>query len=237
MSNLQELEDFNWLEKRDPSPAWAPGLPHTLNDVINTRRSESESERSLRVIRGLGSACFACSICNLGQNLANQNGLCRDPHIFGSTDYSKFVIVCSNPHWDDLQWRTPLSGTCGRIFDMHLSQNGLTRDMFYITTLVKCRTPDDALPEQASVDACEPYFGLEIRALQPLLLVTLGAHSFSQICPGVEYNNGLQKITNSKYGIKTFAIYDPGQLLVDGSLEDKFSQQIKLLGGLVKRLS
>ena len=197
---------------------------------------ETEDDRVFRVLRSLNSTCLACSMCSLGCELANRYNAQRDPHVLSNLVPSKFVMIGPHPQWEDLQWHVPMYGPPGTSLDTLLRLNGLHRDNFYITNIVKC-IAKLGLPTDDQVDQCRPFLDFELNVLKPVLLVTLGDFAFSKLCPEVEYNNGLCRITNSRYGIKTYAMdYPSPDFLAQPEAMAAFEKQVRLLSGLVKKL-
>ncbi len=231
-----ELDSFDWLEKRGPIPVWRLSPPHTLNDVINRNMEESETDRAFRVLRSLNSTCLACSMCSLGCELAERYNAKRDPHVLSNLVPSKFVMIGPHPQWDDLQWHEPFSGAPGDYLDALLRLNGFYKGNFYITNVIKCIVKDGS-PSDEQLSQCRPFLDFEINVLKPILLVTLGDLAFSKLCPEVEYSNGLCQITESRYGIKTYAMdYPSPDYLAHPENVAAFEKQVRLLCGLVKRL-
>lgn len=231
-----ELESFDWLERRGQVPLWKISPPHTLNDVISRNMEETDDDRVSRVLRSLNSTCLACSMCSLGCELASRFDCARDPHVLSNLVPSKFVMIGPHPQWEDLQWHIPFFGPVGTSLESYLHLNGLSRDNFYITNVVKCIVKD-GVPSGDQVSQCRSFLDFELNVLKPTLLITLGSFAFSELCPGVEYNSGLCSITESHYGIKTYAIdYPTPDFLAQSDNKAAFEKQVQLLSGLVKRL-
>jgi DNA polymerase len=197
----------------------------------------SVEERKRRMLLNLSRTCLACSMCELGLECAEKNGLFRDPHVLSNMQISKFMVVGQNPGWDELKAREPFVGAAGNNFDTEIAKHGLSRKYFYICNTVRCWTKGNARPEHRHIERCEPFLKIEIGLLKPRLIITLGAVAFSQLCPGAIFGESLKKLTPSKYGVKVFPIYHPSPVnFRDGSRRSAFEDQIRVMCALVKKI-
>lgn len=202
-----------------------------------TKRTQAVLENKKVMLRGLHTFCMACRMCSLGCTLLNEKGKEFDPHVFSNMRHdSKFMVIGQNPGFDECQIGTPFIGQAGRNFDDELKKNNLHRKMFYITNIVKCHTLKNDKPEQKHVALCSKILEIEIAAIRPTLIITLGSSSFDFFCPEIKYSEGLGTISKSAYG-NVFAIYHPSPLNINNpERREKFNNQMRLLGKLVKAL-
>lgn len=232
---VKELKAFDWITV-NPPPVFKP-TPITKFDVIRMKiTEESPYDRKLRMLRPLRDTCSACTMCELGRRDAERDGTIRDPHVFSNMNPKRFVVVGQNPGWNELGDGVPFVGAAGANFNKVLHDNGLSRNDFYITNNVKCFTKGNTKPSTKHADRCKPYLSMELNLINPLLVITLGASAFEQLCPGVKYSNALKKITKSdEFNVKVFALYHPSPLNLSTRMEE-FRDQMKVLCKLVKAL-
>jgi DNA polymerase len=74
---------------------------------------------------------------------------------------------------EDLQGR-PFVGAAGQLLNRMLNNLGLQREEVYITNVVKSRPPENRDPEPDEIEACLPYLKMQIAAIRPRVIVTLG---------------------------------------------------------------
>ncbi len=74
---------------------------------------------------------------------------------------------------EDLQGR-PFVGAAGQLLNNLLNKLGLQREEVYITNVVKSRPPDNRDPEPDEIAACLPFLKMQIAAIRPRVIVTLG---------------------------------------------------------------
>ncbi len=68
----------------------------------------------------------------------------------------------------------PFVGQAGRLLDRMLAAEGLKRSDCYITNIVKCRPPNNRVPEASEVAACSLYLYAELAVIEPELICLLG---------------------------------------------------------------
>ena len=74
---------------------------------------------------------------------------------------------------EDLQGR-PFVGAAGQVLNNLLNKLGLPREEVYITNVVKSRPPENRDPEPDEIEACLPFLKMQIAAIRPRVIVTLG---------------------------------------------------------------
>ena len=84
------------------------------------------------------------------------------------------VIVGEAPGFNEDKEGKPFRGASGMLLDRLLSSVGLEREEVYLTTLLKCRPPDDRSPKPAEINACRPYLLAQLSAIDPKVVVALG---------------------------------------------------------------
>jgi uracil-DNA glycosylase len=137
--------------------------------MTKTRRGASAKIDSLR------SEAKGCRDCPLWKN-ATQT-------VFGEgSAKAKLMIVGEQPgDQEDLQGH-PFVGPAGRILDEGLRQAGINREVTYVTNAVKHfkweprgKRRLHKTPAQRELDACYQWLEGEIAAIQPDLILALGA--------------------------------------------------------------
>ncbi len=87
---------------------------------------------------------------------------------------AELVIVGEAPGFNEDKEGKPFRGASGMLLDRLLSSVGLEREEVYLTTLLKCRPPDDRSPKPAEINACRPYLLAQLSAIDPKVVVALG---------------------------------------------------------------
>ena len=69
----------------------------------------------------------------------------------------------------------PFVGRAGQLLTKVIESIGASRDSVYIANVIKCRPPKNRNPEPDEVSTCEPFLLAQIDAIQPKVIVALGA--------------------------------------------------------------
>ncbi len=127
--------------------------------------SQATGEAALAAVRaGLGE----CRRCKLGSGRTNL--------VFGVGDpQARLMFIGEGPGRDEDLQGEPFVGRAGELLTNAIKAMGLQREQVYIANVVKCRPPNNRVPEPDEVAACLPYLQAQIRAIRPEAIVLLGA--------------------------------------------------------------
>lgn len=119
---------------------------NTNFDIRRHRIEESKEDAAHRILAQLNSACYACSMCELGDKFNTINDVSYDPHIFSNLQKSSII------HLQD----TPRGIASKDYIDNPYN--------VYVAYLTKCSGGD-------SKDTCRPWLDLEIGIIKPKLII------------------------------------------------------------------
>ena len=85
------------------------------------------------------------------------------------------MFVGEAPGRDEDLKGEPFVGRAGQLLTKIIEAIDLTRDDVYIANVIKCRPPQNRNPEPDEVETCEPFLFSQIDAIQPRVIVALGA--------------------------------------------------------------
>ena len=66
-------------------------------------------------------------------------------------------------------------GPAGQLLTRMLAAISLPRDRVYICNIVKCRPPNNRVPEEAEIAACMPFLRYQVALIRPKVIVLLGS--------------------------------------------------------------
>ena len=108
--------------------------------------------------------CKKCGLCNS-----------RTRVVFGEGPLNAGVfLVGEAPGFNEDRDGKPFGGASGMFLDRLLLSVGLSREEAYLTTLVKCKTPEGRSPKPAEINACRPYLLAQLDAIDPMVVVAMG---------------------------------------------------------------
>jgi DNA polymerase len=115
---------------------------------------------------------------------------------------------------------------------------GLRREDVYICNVVKCRPPENRLPEKDEIATCSPFLLRQIAVIQPKVLCALGACAAQTL---LQTTQGISRFRGEWFdmlGAKFIATYHPAYLLRNPSAKGevwKDLQKIMTVLGLQPR--
>ena len=110
-----------------------------------------------------------CTRCQL-------SGLGRTQVVFGvGNPEADLMFVGEAPGREEDVKGIPFVGRAGQLLTKIIESIGASRDSVYIANVIKCRPPQNRNPEPDEVSTCEPFLLAQIDAIQPKVIVALGA--------------------------------------------------------------
>lgn len=110
----------------------------------------------------------ACSRCRLSQ--------ARTHTVLGEGDpRAALMFVGEGPGQQEDRTGRPFVGPAGQLLDKMLAAISLTREQAYICNVVKCRPPNNRVPEADEREACMGYLRAQTALVQPKVIVCLGS--------------------------------------------------------------
>ena len=126
--------------------------------------------------------------------------------------FPRIMMVGEAPgEQEDLQGR-PFIGRAGKILDDLLPRAGLERSQVFITSLVKCRPPNNRDPKPEELTACKPHLDRQLELLRPQLIVTLGRFAMARWIPGQKISTIHGQVFTVN-GVRVMPLYHPGAAL------------------------
>src|SRR5215218_9339954 len=122
----------------------------------------------------------------------------------------------------------PFVGAAGRILDDLLKKAGIERSQVFITNVVKCRPPNNRVPEEDEAAACRPYLDRQVSLIKPKVICILGRTAYSSLLGGSSITASRGKIVE-KAGQKYFLTIHPAAAIYNKSLLSVLEADLKKL--------
>ena len=101
---------------------------------------------------------------------------CRKNVVFGvGNPQAELLFVGEAPGADEDEQGEPFVGRAGQLLTKIIVAMGYQRSEVYIANVLKCRPPQNRTPLPDEMDNCRPYLLEQIDAIQPKVIVALGA--------------------------------------------------------------
>jgi DNA polymerase len=168
-----------------------------------------------------------CPLCKLARTRKNA--------VPGEGQLSaKIMFIGEAPGRSEDEKGRPFVGTAGKILDNLLEKAGIERSQVFITNVVKCRPPNNRMPEEDEVAACRPYLDREIALIKPKVICILGRTAYSSLLGGGSITANRGKIVK-KEGQKYFLTFHPAAAIYNKSLLSKLEADLKKLAKEIKK--
>jgi DNA polymerase len=179
--------------------------------------TKDERQAGLDVIRTEVEACTRCDLCRT-----------RTRTVFGVGDpEARILFVGEAPGADEDRQGEPFVGRAGRLLNDIIKAMGLGREQVYIANVVKCRPPENRVPNPGEAGSCIGYLERQIDIISPEVIVTLGSVATKALL-GVESSMGALRGRFHAYrGIPLMPTYHPAYLLRNPSEKRKVWEDIQ----------
>jgi DNA polymerase len=146
---------------------------------------------------------------------------------------AKIMFIGEAPGRSEDEKGRPFVGTAGRILDDLLQKAGIERSQVFITNVVKCRPPNNRVPEEDEAAACRPYLERQIALIKPKVICILGRTAYSSLLGGSSITVNRGKIVE-KAGQKYFLTFHPAAAIYNKSLLSALEADLKKLAKEIK---
>jgi len=135
--------------------------------------SSSENEIKMpKELDELKKICLNCTLCDLSKTRTNV--------VFGEGNpNADLIFIGEGPGAEEDKTGRPFVGRAGKLLTkIILNVLNLTREDVYIANIVKCRPPNNRVPNIEEAETCKPYLLKQIDIINPKILVCLGKTAF-----------------------------------------------------------
>jgi DNA polymerase len=168
-----------------------------------------------------------CPLCKLARTRKNA--------VPGEGQLSaKIMFVGEAPGKSEDEKGRPFVGAAGRVLDSLLEKAGIERSQVFITNVVKCRPPNNRVPEEDEAVACRPYLDRQIALIKPKVICILGKTAYSSLLGGSSISANRGKIME-RVGQKYFLTFHPAAAIYNKSLLSALEADLKKLAEEIKK--
>ena len=195
------------------SPTSVPpvaGAPLSSSSVISSAAGPSLFEASDRIegdtFQLIRETIGDCTRCKLHKGRTNI--------VFGVGSLkAQLVFVGEGPGRDEDIKGEPFVGRAGKLLTQMIEAMGLRREDVYICNVVKCRPPENRLPEKDEITTCSPFLFRQIDVIRPKVICCLGSCASQTL---LQTTQGISRFRGEWFdfrGSKLIATYHPAYLL------------------------
>jgi uracil-DNA glycosylase family 4 len=188
-----------------------------------------ENDTLDRIREDIGPNCTRCKLHKARTNI-----------VFGvGNPKAELVFVGEGPGRDEDAQGEPFVGRAGKLLTQMIEAMGLRREDVYICNVVKCRPPENRLPEKDEISTCSPFLLRQLGCIQPKVICALGSCSAQTL---LQTTQGISRFRGEwfdLFGAKFIATYHPAYLLrnpaAKGEVWKDLQKVMALLGLAPKR--
>ncbi len=153
----------------------------------------------------------------------------------GNVD-ADLLFIGEGPGEEEDRSGRPFVGRAGELLTKIIVAMGFTRESVFIANIVKCRPPENRVPEPDEVVACSPFLDRQIDIVKPKVICTLGLPSTRAL---LKITSGITAVRGKKHlyrGIVVVPTFHPAYLLRNPAEKPKVWQDVQMIAKLVVEL-
>lgn len=198
------------LQAPAPTERTAPGLPLPApglsfdppsGDLFAT--DPIQQTRTLADVATLIAACTKCRLCEKRTKTVPGEGLAT----------ARLVVIGEGPGRTEDETGRPFVGKAGELLTKILDAIDLPREQVFICNVVKCRPPENRLPQYDEIAACVPYLYRQIELVKPKVILAMGGTAAQTILNTKQSLGALRNQIHRFRGTPVIVTYHPAALL------------------------
>jgi uracil-DNA glycosylase len=162
-----------------------------------------------------------CTLCDLHKTRTNA--------VPGEGSFhAKLFFVGEAPGAREDETGMPFVGRSGKLLTTMIEEIGLSREEVFISSILKCRPPNNRVPHQSEREMCRPYIEKQIELINPRVIVLLGGTAIASMV-------GPWKVTESHgtyfeaQGRTYFMTFHPAAALRSTGVKELMRADFKIL--------
>ncbi len=187
----------------------AIGRPTSFNDLAalpEVRVAAPDKAAALLAVREDIGDCTRCPLAYAGRHMI----------VFGNGDANaRVMFVGEGPGADEDASGLPFVGKAGQLLNNMIGAMGLAREQVYVANVVKCRPPQNRVPEPVEANTCSQFLLRQMDIVQPEVVVALGSTAAIYVLGVKQSLSSLRGRWHSVRGAKLAVTYHPAFLLRD----------------------
>lgn len=181
---------------------------------MTAQKNDDSLEKIAAEVRG----CPLCKLARTRKNAVPGEGQLA----------AKIMFIGEAPGRSEDEKGRPFVGAAGRILDDLLDKVGIERSQVFITNVVKCRPPNNRVPEDDEVAMCRPFLERQIALIKPKVICILGRTAYSSLLGGSSITTNRGKIV-VREGQKYFLTFHPAAAIYNKNLLSALEADLNLL--------
>jgi len=160
----------------------------------------------------------------------------------GPADSGLFFIGEAPGRNEDLSGR-PFVGRAGAVLEDLLSSIGLERSEVFITSIIKCRPPENRIPRKDEIAACAGYLDRQIDLCSPEIIIPMGRLASEQVFlrfniphePIGRIHGKLFHAVTARGQLVIIPVYHPAAMTHNPLLKGAVFEDFRIIGTMLKK--
>jgi uracil-DNA glycosylase family 4 len=190
-------------ESREHPDPPASGISFDPPDSDLFATDPIQQTRSLEDVATLIAACRACKLCEGRAHTVPGEGPAT----------ARLVVIGEGPGRTEDETGRPFVGRAGELLTKILEAIKLPRDQVFICNIVKCRPPENRLPQYDEIAACLPFLYRQIELVKPKVILAMGGTASQSLLNTKQSLGALRNQVHRFRGIPVVVTYHPAALL------------------------
>lgn len=169
--------------------------------------------------------CTKCDLCKTRTNSVPGKG----------SFHSDVIFVGEAPGRNEDRHGEPFVGEAGKRLTHALENAGVSRNSIYITNVVKCRPPNNRVPNVSERETCKEYLQNEIEQIKPKIICILGNTAFNSVLGGSEITKFRGKVVRKNNQLYFLTVH-PAATIYNQELIEVLQSDIAKLFEIIKEL-
>jgi DNA polymerase len=162
-----------------------------------------QQSRTLEDVAQIIAACRKCKLCDGRTNTVPGEGPAN----------ARLVVIGEGPGRTEDETGRPFVGRAGELLTKILEAIKLPREQVFICNIVKCRPPENRLPQYDEIAACLPFLYRQIDLVKPKVILAMGGTAAQSLLNTKQSLGALRNQVHRFRGIPVIITYHPAALL------------------------
>jgi len=158
---------------------------------------------TLAEVAALVAECTKCKLCESRRHTVPGEGPAD----------ARLVVVGEGPGRTEDETGRPFVGKAGELLTKILGAIDFPREQVFICNVVKCRPPENRLPQYDEISACVPYLFRQIEVLKPTVILAMGGTAAQTLLNTKQSLGALRNQVHRFRGTPVIVTYHPAALL------------------------
>ena len=181
----------------------APGISFDPPSADLFAADPIQQAATLDDVASIITACRKCKLCDGRTKTVPGEGPAT----------ARLVVIGEGPGRTEDETGRPFVGRAGELLTKILEAIKLPREQVYICNIVKCRPPENRLPQYDEIAACLPFLYRQIELVKPKAILAMGGTAAQSLLNTKQSLGALRNQVHRFRGIPVVVTYHPAALL------------------------